>query len=98
MVRQLRAEGGSCTKGKNPNCFLGRLAFRPNPLDDPQTVERLEEATRRINEILDSLEPPEEDPERNTLAFIAEPDEEEDVDLLALAWVAWRPDEDARTR
>ena len=97
MVRQLRAGGGRCRQGKIPNCYLARVAFRANPLDTPKAIDDLERATRQINGILESLQPPQNAPERHTFALIAEDDEESNLQLLHPEWVIWEPDEQELT-
>lgn len=95
MVKLMQAAQGMCQSGNVPNCHRGKLAFRPDPLNPPETEEELSEATLRINAILESLNPPPGDSERDTLVFVAEPDVEDDGEflLLGIRWVDWRPDE-----
>jgi hypothetical protein len=95
MVTWMQATQGMCRSGDVPNCYRGKLAFRMDPQNPGQTDEEIEDATRRINEILESLNPPSGDPERDTLVLIAEPDVEGDGEflLLGIRWVDWRPDE-----
>jgi hypothetical protein len=97
MVRRMRASGGRCRRGKVPNCYYARLVFRPDPQNPPQTDEELQSATRRINEILESLTSPPGDPDRVTLVFLVEADEESDLELLRVAWVDFQTEEEDLT-
>ncbi len=93
MATRMRAGGGRCRGGNVPNCNRAMLVFRPDPRNPPETEEELQNATMSINAILEGLNPPPGDPERDTLVFIARPDMEDEFEVLGLAWVIWRPDE-----
>src|SRR4051794_36246275 len=95
MVKLMQAAQGMCQSGNVPNCHRGKLAFRPDQLNPPETEEEPTEATVRFNAFLESLNPPPGDWEGITLVFEAEPEVEDDWKflLLGIGWVDGRPDE-----
>jgi hypothetical protein len=88
MPKWTLAADGRCQEGPVPNCFRGKLHYQRDPRNAAPTEEELEAATARINEILENLTPPPEDPERNTRVLVAD-----DEGRVRLAWVSLEPDE-----